>query len=148
MQRYQNFYQVIAIWAINNFTTYRILNVRIGVSFDSYRHHITNNFQQLIEIKQGLKITSIITTSILITIGMHIRPTGFLKVRAPEVVFDISKKIPERLVIVEEICAKLIFSRCVDLDLCDYCKFKAAHTAKHENNIIEVEEENLKAKAK
>ena len=107
--------RVIAIWAINNFTAHNVLNVRIGVSSDSYKYHTTNNFKQLIE-KKGSEITSIITIPILITIGIYIGPTEFLESGTPEVVFDIDKKILERLVIVEKICAKLIFGRYISLD--------------------------------
>ena len=115
MRQYKGSRRVIAIWAINNFTVYRILNVRIGVSFDSYRHYITNNFEQLIE-EKGLEIISIITTPILVTIGIHIGSTGFLEADVPEMVFNIDGKIVKRLVIVEGVCAKLIFSRCVGLN--------------------------------
>lgn len=101
---------------IKNFITYRILNICIGVFFNSYKHYTTNNFERLIEEKEGLEITSIITTLILTTISIHIRLNEFLKASVPEMIFDIDKKILEGLVIIEEIRAKLIFSRCIGLD--------------------------------
>lgn len=88
---------------------HKILHVYIEIFSNSYKHHITNNFEQLIE-KKGLEIISIITTPILTIISMHIGPTRFLKAGVPEVVFNTDKKILKELVIVEEICAKLIFS--------------------------------------
>lgn len=126
---------------------YQIFNVRIGVSFDSYRHHTTNNFERLIE-KEGLEITSIIITPILTIIGMHIKQTRFLKPGAPEVVFDTDKRILDGLVIVEGIYAKLIFGRYLGLDWGDYCKLEAACTANHKYNMIEVEEGDPKTKTK
>lgn len=81
-------------------------------------------------------------------IGMHIRFTGFLKASTPEVVFDINKKTLKRLIIIEKICVKLIFDRCVGLDWVDYCKLEATYTTNYEHNMIEVEKEDLKAKAK
>lgn len=117
------------------------------VSSNSYKYHTTNNFERLIE-KEGMKITSIITTLILTTIGIHIGPTGFLQAGAPEVVFDTNRRILEGLVIIEKICAKLIFGRCVGLDWGDYHKLEAAHTANHEYNMIEAEKGDSKAKTK
>lgn len=93
-------------------------------------------------------ITSIITTLILTTIGMYIRPMGFLEPGAPEMVFDTDGRILEGLVIVEGICAKLIFSRYINQNWGDYCKLDAAYTANHKVNIIEAEKEDPKAKAK
>lgn len=63
-------------------------------------------------------------------------------------IFDIDRKILERLVIIQKICAKLIIGRCVGLDWGNYCKLGAACIANYKYNIIEVEEENLKAKIK
>lgn len=148
MQQYKSLYQVFAIWAINNFIAHKIFYVRIGISSDSYKYHTTNNFEQLIEEEEGSEIMFIIITSILRIIDMHIRPIGFLKAVAPKVLFDTDGKILEGLVIVEEICAKLIFGRSVSLDLGDYCKFKAACTANREYNIIEAKKEHPKTKAK
>lgn len=124
-----------------------MLNVCIRVFFDSYRHYTTNNFERLIE-KKSLKIIYIITNSILITIGIHIRSTRFLEANVFKIMFDIDKKILEKLVIIEKICAKLIFGRCVGLNWGNYCKLKAICTANHKNNMIEAEEKNPKAKAK
>lgn len=79
---------------------------------------------------------------------MHIRPSRFLKASMLEKVLDINKKILEELVIVKKICAKLIFGRCVSLDWGDHCKFKAACTLNHKNNMIEIKKKDLKAKFK
>lgn len=38
VRQYQSPCRIIAIWAINNFIAYRILNTYVGVSFDSYKH--------------------------------------------------------------------------------------------------------------
>lgn len=115
MQQYKGLCQVIAIHVINNFTLHRILNVYNGVSFNSYKYHTTNNFGRLIE-EEGSEITSIINTLIFSTISMHIGLIGFLEADVLEVMFNIDKRIPEGLVIVEKICAKLVFGRYIDLD--------------------------------
>lgn len=110
---YKNPRRVIGIWVINNFTAHRILNVCIGVSFDSYWHHISNKFARLIDEKEGLEIPFIIMTPILTTIGMYIRLTRFWEAGRLEVVFDIDRKFLKELVIIEGIFAKLIFGKCV-----------------------------------
>lgn len=91
----------------------------------------------MIEEKNGLEIISIITTLILTTIGIHIKSTRFLEVGVSEMVFNTDRKILEELVIIEKICTKLIFGRCVSLDWDNYCKLKAACIANHKNNMIE-----------
>lgn len=88
----------------------KIFYVRIGVFFNSYKYYSTNNFKYLID-KKGLKITFIITILILTTMDMYIGPIRFLEASAPDVVFDTDRKMLKVLVIVEEICAKLIFRR-------------------------------------
>lgn len=127
---------------------YKILNLYIWLSSNSYRHYTTNNIKRLIEEQKVLGITYIITTLILTIIDIYTRLTGYLETGALEVVFDTDGKILEQLVIVEEICAKLIFSQYVVLDWNDYCKFEAVCTANQKNNIIETEEEDSKIKAK
>lgn len=75
---------------------YKIFNVNIKVFSDSYKHHITNNFKQLIEKKEDLKIISIITTLIVIIININIRPIKFLEASRFELMFDTDKKILEK----------------------------------------------------
>lgn len=65
-----------------------------------------------------------------------------------KVVFNTNKMILEKLIIVEEICVKLIFSRCVGLNWGDYYGLKVTYTANHKYNMIEVEEKNPNTKAK
>lgn len=79
---------------------------------------------------------------------MHIGPTRFLKADALEIVFDIDRKFLEQLVIVEKICAKLIFSIYICLKWIDYGKFETSHIVNHKNNMFEAQEKNLKVKAK
>lgn len=79
---------------------------------------------------------------------MYIRLTGFLETGVPEVVFDTNRRILEGLVIVERICAKLIFGRCISLDWDDHRELKAAYTANYKHNMIKAKKENLKARAK
>lgn len=98
--------------------------------------------------KEGSEITSIIITPILTAIGIYIEPTGFLKAGTPEVVFDTNRKILEGLVIIEEICAKLIFGRCIGLDWGDLYKLEAIYTANHKHNMIKTEKKDSKTKAK
>lgn len=121
--QYKGFFQVIAIWVINNFTVHWIFNVCIRVFSNSYIHHTTNNFEWLIE-KKGLEITFIIMTLILTMIGMHITSTRFLEACAIKVVFNIDRKIPKRFVTIKKICAKLIFAKYISLDWKNNCKFK------------------------
>lgn len=47
---------------------------------------------------------------------MYIKLTRFLEVNALKIMFDIDKKILEKLVIIKKICAKLIFSKYISLD--------------------------------
>lgn len=42
--------------------TYKIFNTHISVAFDSYKHHTSNNIKKLLNEKDGLKNTFIITT--------------------------------------------------------------------------------------
>ena len=93
MRRYKGPCRIIAVWAINYFTMHKILNTRISVAFDGYKHHITNNFENLLKEKDGSENTSVITTPILVKIGMHIGSTEFLDNGAPDVVFSSDKRI-------------------------------------------------------
>lgn len=71
----------------------------MGIFLDNYRHQTTNDFEKLF-VKEDNKNTAIITTPILISISIHIKPTGFLENGVPEVVYGIDGKIQERLVII------------------------------------------------
>lgn len=84
----------------------------------------------------------------MITIGIHIGPTGFLETGVPEVVFDTNRRILEGLVIIEKICTKLVFGRYISLDWDDYQELEATYTANYKYNMIKAKKENLKAKAK
>ena len=88
VRRYKDPRRIIAVRAINYFTAHKILNACIGVASDGYKHHTTNNFEKLLKEKNGSKNTSVITTPILLRIGMHIGSTGFLDNGAPDVVFS------------------------------------------------------------
>ena len=46
--RYKGPCWIIAVWAINYFTTHRIFNACIGVASDGYKYHTTNNFEKLL----------------------------------------------------------------------------------------------------
>ena len=69
------------------------------ISFDNYKHQTNNNFEKLL-IEEDNKNTTIIITPILISICMHIRPTGFLEDDMPEMVYGTDGRIQEGLVIV------------------------------------------------
>lgn len=62
-------------------------------------------------------------TLILTKIGQQIKPTRFLKASLFKIVLDIDEKILKKLVVIEKICAKLIFTRFIDLDWSDHYKF-------------------------
>ena len=98
MRRYKSLHQIIAIWAIYYFTAHKILNAHLIVVFNGYKHHTTNNFEKLLKEKDTLENTSMITTPILVRIGMPIQSTGFLDNGAPDVVFSSDRKIQERSV--------------------------------------------------
>ena len=93
MRRYKSPRQIIVVWAINYFTTHRILSACISVAFNGYKDHITNNFEKLPKQKDGLENISVITTPILVRIGMHIGSTGFLDDGTPDNVFSLDKRI-------------------------------------------------------
>ena len=95
VRRYKGPRRIIGIWAINYFTVHRILNAYIDVAFDDYKYHTINNFEKLRKEKDGSDNTSVITTSILLRIGMHIGSTGFLDDNAPDVVFSLDGRIRE-----------------------------------------------------
>ena len=93
MRRYKGSCRIIAVWAINYFTTHKILNACINVVFDGYNHHTNNDFEKLLKQKDGSKNTSVITTPILVRIGIYIGSTGFFDNGAPDIVFSPDKKI-------------------------------------------------------
>ena len=95
VRRYKGPCLIIAVWAINYFMAYKILNACIGVASDGYKHHTTNNFEKLLKEKDGSKNTSVITTPILVKIGMHIGSTEFLDNSAPDVIFSPDESIQE-----------------------------------------------------
>ena len=88
VRRYKASCRIIAVWTINYFIVHIIFNAHIGVTSNGYKYHITNDFKKLLKEKDGSKNTFIITTLILVKIGMHIRSTGFLDNGAPDVVFS------------------------------------------------------------
>lgn len=95
---------------------FKLFNVLIRVSSNNYRYHTSNNFEQLIDKKGGLEFISIITNPILTTIGINIGQTGFFKASVSKVVFDKDRRILKGLVIIEKICAKLIFDKSFDFN--------------------------------
>ena len=92
MRQYRGSYKIIAIWVVNNFTSYKIFTARVGISSNNYRYQTINNFEKLLA-KENKENTAIITASNLISIYMYIRSTGFLKDGELEVMYDIYKKI-------------------------------------------------------
>lgn len=77
---------------------YKIFNVCLSLTFNSYKQHIINNFEKLLKKKDGLENISIIITLILIKIRMHIRSTRFLDNSAPNVMFSLDGKIQKESV--------------------------------------------------
>lgn len=98
MRKYKDSRRIITVQAINYFTVHKILNARMAVASNGYKHHITNNIKKLLKEKDGSENTSMITTPILVRIGMHIGSTGFLDNNAPDVIFSPDKRIQEGLV--------------------------------------------------
>lgn len=64
-------------------------------------------------------------------IDTSIRLTGFSKSNLPELVFDIDKKILKKLVIIEKICKKLLFSLKIRLDWTNHSQFKATYNVNY-----------------
>ena len=93
VRRYKSPCRIIAVRAINYFTAQKILNARIGVASDGYKHHTTNDFEKLLKEKDSSENTSMITTPIMLRIRMHIGSTGFLDDGALDVVFSPDGKI-------------------------------------------------------
>ena len=98
MRRYKGPRRIIAVRAINYFTAHRILNIRIGVASNGYKHYKTNNFEKLLKEKDGSENTSIITTPIWVKIKIHIGSSGFLDNGAPDVMFSPNGKIQKESV--------------------------------------------------
>lgn len=71
----------------------KILNICIDIVSNSYRHYITNNFENLLKKKDGSKNTPKITTLILVKIVIYIKPIEFLDAGVPQIVFSPDKKI-------------------------------------------------------
>ena len=95
VRRYKDPCRIIAIWVINYFTMHRILNACISIASNNYKHHTTNDFEKLLKEKNGSKNTSVITTLILVKIGIHIGSTSFLEDGMLNVVFSPNRKIQE-----------------------------------------------------
>ena len=95
VRRYKSPCRILAVWAIDYFTAHKILNVFIGVAFDGYKHHTTNNFEKLPKEKDGSENTFMITTIIFVKIGMYIGSIGFLDDSTPNVVFSPDERIQE-----------------------------------------------------
>ena len=95
VRRYKGLCRIITVWAINYFTAHKIFNAHISVASNGYKHHITNDFEKLLKEKDGSENTSVITTLILVKIGMHIGLTGLLDDGIPDFVFSPDKKIQE-----------------------------------------------------
>lgn len=99
VQQYQSFCPIIVICVINNITIYKIFNICIRVSSNSYKYQITNHFKMLLN-EDGTKNTSIIIIPILVNTFIHIQSTEFLKNNTPTIIFGINKKIWKRLIII------------------------------------------------
>lgn len=85
--------------------------------------------------------------SILIIMSMDIRLTKFLKAGILKIVFNIDRKILERLVFIKKIYTKVIVNRYINLNWDYYYKFKAIYIFNYKNNMIKIEKKDLKTKA-
>ncbi len=82
----------IAIRALNNITTYRLLSSRCAMPLDSYCYQTTNDFKKLLDL-EGKENTSMITASIFLVLRMHIGARRFLEDSAPNAEFDADGKL-------------------------------------------------------
>lgn len=78
---------LVALQALNNIITHRILFAHCGILSNSFQHQITDNFNKLIK-QDGNKNTVKIATPILLVIKMHIGPTRLLEDGAIIVNYD------------------------------------------------------------
>ncbi len=69
---------LIAIWAFNNITVYKLLTAHCGVPSNNYRHQTTKNFEKLLDL-EGIENTLIINAPIFLVLHIHIEPTRFLE---------------------------------------------------------------------
>ncbi len=86
---------IVAIWALNNITAYKLLTTCYGMSSDSYRHQTTNNFEKLLDLKDA-ENTSMITAPIFQILRMHIGPTRLLEDSAPNTEFSANRRFRTR----------------------------------------------------
>lgn len=70
----------------------------MGVTFNSYKQYTTNNFEILLKKKDGSGNTLMITTLIMVKIGMYIWSTRFLNNGMSDIIFSLDGKIQKRLV--------------------------------------------------
>ena len=83
---------LIAIWALNHLTAYRLLTACRGVSLDSYRHQTTNYVEKFLD-QESVKNTTMITVLIFLIFCMYIGPTRLLEDGAPNAKFDVDGKL-------------------------------------------------------
>ena len=92
-RRYKGLCQIYAVWAINCFMAHKIFNADIGVASDGYKYYIINDFKKLLKVKNGLKNTLMITSQILVKIGIYNDSTGSLDNSALDIMISPDKKI-------------------------------------------------------
>lgn len=108
--------------------------------FNNYKYYITNYFKRLIEKKENLEISISIRIILILTItSIYIQLTKFLKVDILKILFNIDRKILKKIVVIKKIWTNLIFSKCIRLNWCNYCQFKAIYTSNHKDNMIKAE---------
>ena len=78
---------LIAIQALNNIITHRLLIACCGVPSNSYHHQTTKNFEKLLD-QESIEKTLKITISILLIFRMNIGLTRLLKDSASNTEFD------------------------------------------------------------
>ncbi len=92
VRRYKSRQMLVAIQALNNIIAHRLLTARRGSPSDSYRYQTTNDFEKLLNLEDK-KNTSMITVQILLVLRMHIGPTRFLEVGAPNAKYDADERL-------------------------------------------------------
>ncbi len=90
--QYKSRWILIAIWALNNITTHKLLTACHEVPLDSYHHQTTNDFEKFLDL-EGKENISMITASIFLVLHMHIEPTRFLEDDAPNAEFDADRRL-------------------------------------------------------
>lgn len=88
---------LVPLWALNNFTAYKLLTAYHGVLSDNYRYQTTSNSEKLLDF-EGVENSLMITGPIFQVFYIYIEPTRLLRDNDFNSKFDVNKKLrPESI---------------------------------------------------